>query len=371
MMNRLQLARSQNRTGPSSARAPVQSWRRTPPRSADPSACACGGGCPNCQASAPPQASTHAAQSGESWTTTIPFSAEIRATTPSSGASAGSVDFGTAASPGMAVQGKSLHDEPGPTPGEIPAAQAETATATGAELAPTPAIDRDDGTLYIEQMGGLPAMKDTSGVADAVSASFAYSTTTTQGGIVLGASEFGQTTGSLKHFSNVAITPGAGKFSVTADLKQTVNWDTRATLGPDNQVEIADDNDPDLSKTNYPTAVSDLTPDISDLKGRPPRTKFWAKDLTVRHEKYHVKDFVDIGKSSATGAETWLAGQNAAKKEDVPALLDKAWNDKIFKEWDKFTDPPKVEERAYDDGVASYKALAAAIKAKGDKGGYP
>ena len=110
---------------------------------------------------------------------------------------------------------------------------------------------------------------------------------------------------------------------------------------------------------------------VSDLKGRPPRTKFWAKDLTVRHEKYHVKDFVDIGKSSATGAETWLAGQNAAKKEDVPALLDKAWNDKIFKEWDKFTDPPKVEERAYDDGVASYKARAAAIKAKGDKGGYP
>lgn len=306
----------------------------------------------------PPQASAsaHATQSGESRTTTIPFSAEIRATTPS---------------PGMAVQGKSLHDEPGPTPGETPEAPAEATTAGGPELAPTPALERDDGTLYIEQMGGLPAMKDTSGVADAVSASFAYSTTTTQGGIVLGASEFGQTTGSLKHFSNVAITPGAGKFSVTADLKQTVNWDTRATLGPDNQVEIADDNDPDLSKTNYPTAVSDLTPDISDLKGRPPRTKFWAKNLTVRHEKYHVKDFVDIGKSSATGAETWLAGQNAAKKEDVPALLDKAWNDKIFKEWDKFTDPPKVEERAYDDGVASYKALAAAIKAKGDKGGYP
>ena len=271
----------------------------------------------------------------------------------------------------MASQGKALHDEPGPTAGATPAAQAGTAAATGPEPAPTPPIDLDDGTLYIEQMGGLPAMKETSGVADAVSASLAYSATTTQGGITLGATEFGQTTGSLKHFSNVAITPGAGKFSVTADLKQAVKWDTRATVGPSNQVEITDDSDPDLSNTNYPTVVSDLTPDLSDLKGRPPRTKFWAKDLTVKHEKYHVKDFVDIGKTSAADAETWLAGQNAAKKEDVPALLDKAWNDKIFKEWDKFTDPPAVEERAYDDGVASYKARAAAIKAKGDKGGYP
>jgi hypothetical protein len=58
----------------------------------------------------------------------------------------------------------------------------------------------------------------------------------------------------------------------------------------------------------------------------------------------------------------------------VPALLDKAWTDKIFTPWDKFTDPPAVEERAYSDGVTAYKARADAIKAKGDKGasgGYP
>lgn len=271
----------------------------------------------------------------------------------------------------MTVHGKALHDEPGTTPGETPEAQTAAAPTPVPEETPTPPTLQEDGTLFIEQLGGLPATKDTSGVADAVSASFAYTATTTQGGVTLGASEFGQTTGSLKHFSNVSITPGTGKFTVTADLKQTVNWDTRATVGPNNQVDIADDSDPDLTNTNYPTAVTDLTPDVSDLKGRPPRTKFWAKDLTVKHEKYHVKDFVDIAKTSATDAETWLAGQNAARKEDVPALLDKAWNDKIFKPWDKFTDPPAVEERAYDDGVASYKARADAIKAKGDKGGYP
>jgi hypothetical protein len=335
--------------------------------------CSCGGACPRCQASEQPQdpGSSYSPQVGASRTSTIPFSAEIPAIPSYIGPGTDSFHAVTAGSASLASQGKALHDEPGSTPGQTPETPAQAAPAPGPEENPTPPSIQDDGTLFIEQMGGLPAEKDTGGVADSVSATFAYSPTTTHGGVTLGASEFGQTTGSLKHFSNVSITPGAGKFTVSADLKQTVNWDTRATVGPDNQVDISSENDADLSKTNYPTAVSDLTPDVSDLKGRPPRTKFWAKDLTEKHEKYHVKDFVDIAKTSATDAETWLAGQNAAKKEDVPALLDKAWSDKIHKVWDKFTDPPAVEERAYDDGVASYKARADAIKAKGDKGGYP
>ncbi len=302
---------------------------------------------------------------------TIPFAVEIpvQATEGDRDAAASATRASSAAS--TATPGKAVHDDPGGTVSETPAEPAQVGPAPAPEEVPTAPESRDDGTLYIEQMGGEAAVKSTGGAADSVSASFAYTTTTTQGGVALGGGDFGKTTGSLKHFSNVTITPGTGKFSVTADLKQTVKWDTRATVGPNNEVDITGENDADLTNANYATAASDLTPDVSDLKGRPPRTKFWAKDLTEKHEKYHVKDFIDIGKSSATDAETWLASQNAAKKEDVPPLLDKAWNDKIFKVWDKFTDPPAVEERAYDDGVASYKALADAIKAKGDKGGYP
>jgi len=367
MMNRLQLAQLQHRTRPSPLRPPAQSWRRTPGTEPDTASCACGGGCPRCLASMPFQATGQAdtAPLRESRTMTIPFSVEIPASDPDhqlAGATRGTPPVPT---------GKVVHDEPGAPGSEAAIVPGHAGPALAPEEVPTPPENRADGTLYIEQMGGSPAIKDTAGVADSVSATFAYAATTTRGGVTLGASEFGQTTGSLKHFSNVAITPGAGKFSVTADLKQTVNWDTRATVGPNNQVDLTGENDADLTNANYATAASDLTPDVSDLKGRPPRTKFWAKDLTEQHEKYHVKDFVDIGKSSATDAETWLATQNAAKKEDVPPLLDTAWSDKIFKPWDKFTDPPAVEERAYDDGVASYKARADAIKAKGDKGGYP
>jgi hypothetical protein len=269
--------------------------------------------------------------------------------------------------PGRAAKSKASHDEAG----------AEASAETGAEPAaqevePTPAVEREDDALYIAQMGGEPAIKDTS--ADSVSATFAYSGAPSRGGVTVTGDDFGITSGSVQRFSNVSVTPGTGKFTVTADLKQTIKWETRATLGPKSQVSIASETDAALTSANYTTAASDLTPDLSDLKGRPPRTKFWAKDLTEKHEKFHADERVDIAKAAATDAEAWLATQSAARKEDVPALLTTAWNDKVFKTWDKKTDPPGVEERAYDNGAASYKARADAIKAKGDKGaagGYP
>jgi hypothetical protein len=294
---------------------------------------------------------------GMALTTTIPFAAVIRA---SAGGHRG----------GAARLGKTVHDE---VAGRLGQREPEQ-PAGGSERKPVAPVERDENTLYIAQMGGLPAMKDTSGVADSVSATFTYLPASSRGGVTLGAGDFGDTEGSLKHFSSVVITAAAGKFTVTADLKQTVHWETRADKGPTGQVNITSETDPGLNSGNYTQAVTDLTPDTSDLKGRPPRTKFWSKDLTEQHEQYHVKDYVDVARTGAADAEKWLAGQSAAKKEDVPALLDTAWKDQVHDPWDKFTDPPGVEERAYSDGAPSYKARADAIKAKGDKGaagGYP
>ena len=265
---------------------------------------------------------------------------------------------------------KTLRDAPAAQTSAPPSAGPE---AAGREAESSSPVERDKDTLYIAQMDGLTETKETTQTADAVSATFAYSGPATHGGVTVGAGDFGVTKGSVQPFSNVVITAG-GKFTVTADLKQTVNWDTRATTGPNGQVNIMSETDAALTSTNYAQAASDLTPDMTDLKGRPPRTKFWSKDLTEKHEKFHADERVDFVKTAAPNAQTWLATQNAAKKEDVPALLDTAWNDKIFKPWDKFTDPPGVEERAYTDGAPSYKARADAIKAKGDKGaagGYP
>lgn len=367
MMNRSQQDRLFPRAKPPEPLA--QSWGQPFQARRNGSQCACGGDCPRCVTGGLPETASTAAQAVETRTTTHPFKAEIRTTAPA-GASATS-------------RSKTLNDAP--TEDTAPTESSTESSTEEATAAPTPMSEEEarpspppglnDDILYIEQMGGPDAVKGTEGVADAIGASFSYAATANQSGVTLGATEFGQTKGSLKHFSNVVVTPGAGKFTVTADLKQTISWDTRNTVGPNNQVNITSDTDPALTNANYAQVVSDLTPDVSDLKGRPPRTKFWSKDFTIQHEKYHVKDFTDIGQTGATGAEAWLATKTAARKEDVPALLDTAWNDKIFKVWDKFTDPPKVEERAYDDGVAAYTARANAIKTKGDKGptggGYP
>jgi hypothetical protein len=90
----------------------------------------------------------------------------------------------------------------------------------------------------------------------------------------------------------------------------------------------------------------------------------------VIHEKYHVKDYHDIATKGAGDAQTWLAGKTASSNGDVTTLLDTTWTNQVFSTWDKFTDPPGVEERAYNDGASLYKARANSIKAKGDKGDY-
>jgi hypothetical protein len=220
-----------------------------------------------------------------------------------------------------------------------------------------------------EEMPGAAITKGS--VADSVSATFAYSPTIEQTSEVLeGGGHFGRTTGSLEHFRKRRIARGTGTFTATADLRQTVKWDVAAT-GPNGEIDIASENDPDLTSANYTDASIDLAPDMSDLKGRSPRHKFWCKDLSEVHERYHIKDFVDKAREGAKNAETWLAGQTAASKREVRALLDTAWNDKIFTPWDTFTNPPGVEERAYADGADAYRTRADRILVKGIAGEYP
>jgi hypothetical protein len=264
----------------------------------------------------------------------------------------------------------SLHDEP---------AEEEQKTAGPVEQAPaeeaeeTPPVELDEDTLYIERLGSTE-FETTAGMADSIEAMLSYSSTTDRGAVTMSATDFGATEGALGPLTEVRVAKDVGKFMASANIKQTIVWNTRETLGPNNQVDISGENDADLTSANYGTAVTDLTPDVADLKGRPPRTKFWAKDLTEKHEKYHVKDLNDSATSGSLDASLWLAGQSAATKDEVKALLQTARDTKIRDPWKAFAAKPAVEERAYDDGVAVYKARADAIKAKGDKGaagGYP
>ena len=112
--------------------------------------------------------------------------------------------------------------------------------------------------------------------------------TTVEGGAMPGPDEFGITRSDVK-LSDVAVTklPGGTGWLVSATVNIPTRWRVYDSLGPEKQVNVESAGDPDITKTKYHTVVSDLTPDMSDVNGRPPRTQFWARDLTIRHEKFH------------------------------------------------------------------------------------
>jgi hypothetical protein len=227
------------------------------------------------------------------------------------------------------------------------------------------------GDLHVPQLEGEPAVMSSGGNADAIVSSLSHKPTTSRGGVTLGAGDFGLTVASLYRFSNVVIKNVGKTFAVTADLKEDVNWDTRGGTGPDGQVEIAGDSSAAITRTNYPQVVADLTPDSSDLNGRPPREQFWSKDLTERHEKFHAKDNVDIIKSGVGKAGTVLAGKTASSAADVTTHLNDVWNSQVVSFWQGQMALPGSEERAYGDGKAAYAARAKAIETKGKAGKYP
>src|SRR5262249_681581 len=121
---------------------------------------------------------------------------------------------------------------------------------------------------------------------------------------------------------------------------------------------------------NYPTVVSDLTPDMTDLNGRPPRTTFWAEDLCIKHERFHADEDVVHGRAGVVAAQAWLNTKTASSVAQVNTLLG-AVPGRVAATVSAAMSFPGREERAYGDGAPLYLARANAIKAKGDAGQYP
>ena len=203
---------------------------------------------------------------------------------------------------------------------------------------------------------------------DAIASALAYNSSVTQAGAQPGG--FGVTLPYTHAISGITVTRAAGTFTVAATVDNPITFQVRTTTGPDGQLDIAADTDSDITATNYPTVVSDLTPDMSDLNGRPPRATFFARDLTVRHERFHADEDVVHGQSGVTLARNWLNTQTAGSVADVNALLAQV-PARVAATVDAAMAYPGREERAYADGAPLYLARANAIKTKGDAGQYP
>jgi len=144
--------------------------------------------------------------------------------------------------------------------------------------------------------------------ADSISGKLGHKATIVNGTGILGAADFGATDWRDVNLSDIVVTPVPKKkaFKVTARTDVKITWEVQPGLGPSNQVSIGSPTDPSITKTNWPDVVKDLTPDKG---GVTPRTKFWCRDLTERHERHHAKELKAFLPAAVKTVNTWLNAQ--------------------------------------------------------------
>jgi hypothetical protein len=203
-------------------------------------------------------------------------------------------------------------------------------------------------------------------VTDAIEPALTYASAIAHGNPKLGAGEFGLTSWSANVLNPSATANTATKtFAVTADVDCPVVWEVHSR----GKTNLPTATSPALHAGNWRTAVSDLTPDLSDDGGRPPRTMFWARDLTERHELYHARDFQRYGKPAFDLARTWLGKQTATTADEAVQLTRKVANQMAGTM--RATYLPRAENRAYGDGAPEYVSRAHDIQVNGDAELYP
>lgn len=202
---------------------------------------------------------------------------------------------------------------------------------------------------------------------DAVAGTITFSPSINQSGAV---NPFGATTWSTFNITGQTVTAATGTFTASFTLENPITYNVDSP-----KTSIASETDPALTNTNYPTAASDLTPNMSRQGGKPPRTRFWARDLTLRHERFHSDERSRLNREGAVQAQAWLNTQTAGSVADVSALIAQVPGRVITASQAAVGTLDEKESRAYGDGAASYKARADAITAKGAlgtaAGGYP
>jgi hypothetical protein len=212
------------------------------------------------------------------------------------------------------------------------------------------------------------------GQSDSIAATFGYSGSITEVPAPAKPTKFGDTLPFYEFASpGPTATPSNGTFTITGTINARITfWVDGGT-----RRDIASDTDPNITQANYPDVVRDLTPSpaavnkggTSLFKNQPPRKGFWAKDLTIKHERFHGREDVKFGKVGLDQAQKWLNNQTAKDLDAVGDLLNHI-NPMITKTVDAAMALPGRENRAYADGAQEYGSRAQAIKTKGDAKGY-
>lgn len=136
-----------------------------------------------------------------------------------------------------------------------------------------------------------------------------------------------------------------------------------------------------ITSDNWKEAANDLDPDVHKTElGAPKRAKYWARDITESHEKFHVADNLKYVKDTVF-PETEAA---LNKKEiDVPIWVFRdteiaqqlhqigtELTKEAVKSLNQYMAPPAVEQRAYSADETSYRSRVKAIRDKAKKEGW-
>jgi hypothetical protein len=118
---------------------------------------------------------------------------------------------------------------------------------------------------------------------------------------------------------------------------------------------------------------SDLRP-AGGSPNRSPRERYWARDLTWKHELFHFREFNKFLRTSFRSFESAVEGAGFAtgvvgKNDTAGAALKRRkgdLHDRLIAAWNqaKTNMSSGMEERAYDDGVPAYRARANAVRAR-------
>jgi hypothetical protein len=286
----------------------------------------------------------------------------------------GATPAGASASQTETPGGAPAQTEGGTTPAPAQA-PAGGGTAAGDGATPAPAQAPAGGSAVPAAATGpptklpdieLPALAEVER-CDTLVTALTYSGSITKGGAQ--PDGFGVTRSFSSTLKDPTFAFGPGVYFVTATLEHPITYQIRSSKGPDGQTNVGSDADSAITAANYATVATDLTPNMSDLNGRPPRSSYWAEDLTVKHELVHANDDKGNGPLAMTQVMGWLNGQTVNGPTEVVSLLvqvPKRFAANLL----AALSTEAGEKHAYGDGAPSYKARADSISAKGAKGDY-
>jgi hypothetical protein len=251
-----------------------------------------------------------------------------------------------------------------------PSAQQEMQEQQSPAVAPerTTRESKDGETVYFTEVPPVAAGAS----EDSISSNLTYTSPVTKVNPPQSPGQFGKTQPIIAVNRSSATTENK-VFKVELVIDNKISY----WVDSGNRTDIASDSDPRITQTNYSTVVSDLTPSPTAVKNattnlyknQPPRTQFWAEDLTLKHERFHAAEDVKFGKQGAIIGHDWLNTQTASKMDDIGPMLHTVAK-KVAAKIDQEMAVPGSENRAYDDGAPDYTARATAIKTKGDAIGY-